>query len=316
MNKNQITLSAKTLISLALIQLLILSSTAVIGFQLGSKNISATPNGVQTQGLPIAKGGTNAVTEQSARDNLSLYSQAQIDQMFSNNPSVAHKYTIDISNNTASVVTKYVSIPISKEQPESVQIGINSGSVKTSFIAYSYTSSRVHFGNILNLNKSDLLFYFDTATKTLILRINVNANAGSRAVTISTAYQTDPSVYTVSSTSSFSDSLFKDLTYTYSTNPAPDYSNATNPTASTGLTTVQRDGYLELKFPIVINGTNRSITVYSGTSDSGSTFYVGNRDSSQSGDYASTGLIPVKFGDTFKVSGTSGAIITFYPVRY
>jgi hypothetical protein len=82
MKHNGIYLSSKTLISLSIIQFLILASVATIGFQFGSQNISADPSGVETAGLPISKGGTNAVTEAAARTNLSVFSKAESDSRF------------------------------------------------------------------------------------------------------------------------------------------------------------------------------------------------------------------------------------------
>jgi hypothetical protein len=80
MTKNSVLLTPKAIIAALLIQLLLITSALTIGFQLTSKNVVASPQGVTSAALPIAKGGTEGITAAAARTNLELFSKTEVDQ--------------------------------------------------------------------------------------------------------------------------------------------------------------------------------------------------------------------------------------------
>ncbi|MDR0788743.1 MAG: hypothetical protein LBN03_00920 [Bifidobacteriaceae bacterium] len=72
---NNIIISFKSVCVVGLIIAMLLVSTFFLGIHIGSNNISALPNGVETAALPINKGGTGALTASDARDSLGITSE-------------------------------------------------------------------------------------------------------------------------------------------------------------------------------------------------------------------------------------------------
>jgi hypothetical protein len=89
MSKNiQINIQLKSVFAATAAIFTILTSVSFIAFQFGlrsgSSDVNAVPNGVDSTALPIAKGGTNAITESAARTNLDVFSKDETNALINN----------------------------------------------------------------------------------------------------------------------------------------------------------------------------------------------------------------------------------------
>lgn len=83
---NNVTLSVKQIFAFLAILALIITSSLFIGIQIGSNNVAAVPNGVDSAALPIIKGGTGGITPELARSasNLNVFSREETNTQISN----------------------------------------------------------------------------------------------------------------------------------------------------------------------------------------------------------------------------------------
>jgi hypothetical protein len=79
MNQNiTINITLKSVFAIGIILLMLCSSILAIGFQLGSKSVSALPEGVTTAPLPVLKGGTGQSTLAGLKSSLFTGTNKQV----------------------------------------------------------------------------------------------------------------------------------------------------------------------------------------------------------------------------------------------